>query len=481
MEPDEHRRVSVQSLTERFRQTGTDELAESALENAMSGKRSYCDGMSRRNMLQLGLGASAAGAMGLSRALAAESGAADSRVDGAKDDVSLIILFLQGGLSTIDTLDMKPNAPAEFRGEFNPIDTVVSGMQVCEHLPGVAKVADRFSLLRNFTHNDTGHGPADHYMLTGYFPRAGFNGSLNPNNHYPSHGSVISKKLGPRGSVPPYVCLPKMHRSGGSAYLGASHAPFEVEADPNAPDFAVPDLTPPLAINANRFDARRELMDSVDRFKAKAEVAANSGTRALTTFQKKAFDLISSPATRIAFEIHSESETTRDEYGRNSLGQSCLMARRLVEAGVRCVTIDHTNWDTHYNNFEVLKNDLLPHLDTGLPMLLRDLEQRGMLDTTMVVVMGEFGRTPRVNKYAGRDHWGPSNTILLAGGGIQGGRVIGATNSRGERPETDPVGPEDLSATIFHRLGINGDDEFHTPEGRPVKIVNDGRVLRELL
>jgi uncharacterized protein (DUF1501 family) len=145
------------------------------------------------------------------------------------------------------------------------------------------------------------------------------------------------------------------------------------------------------------------------------------------------------------------------------------------------VTIDHTNWDTHYNNFDVLKNDLLPHLDAGLPMLLRDLEQRGMLDTTMVCVMGEFGRTPRVNKYAGRDHWGPSNTILLAGGGIKGGRVIGATNARGERPESDPVGPEELSATIFHRLGINGDDEFHTPEGRPVKIVNDGRVLTELL
>jgi hypothetical protein len=447
----------------------------------MSKKRSYCDGMSRRNMLQLGLGASAAGAMGLSPALAAREGAGTSGVNSERDDVSLIVLFLQGGLSTIDTLDLKPDAPAEFRGEFDPIDTVVPGLQVCEHLPGLAQVADRFSLLRNFTHHNSGHGAADHYMLTGYFPRAGFNGSLKPNNHNPAHGSVISKKLGPRGSIPPYVCLPKMHRSGGAAYLGASHAPFEVEADPNAPDFAVPDLTPPLAINANRFDARRELMKTVDRFKEQAEITANSGTRALTTFQKKAFNLISSPATRIAFDIHSEAESVRDEYGRNSLGQSCLMARRLVEAGVRCVTIDHTNWDTHYNNFDVLKNDLLPHLDTGLPMLLHDLEQRGMLDTTMVCVMGEFGRTPRVNKYAGRDHWGPSNTILLSGGGIKGGRVIGATNARGERPETDPVGPEDLSATIFSQLGINGDDEFHTPEGRPVKIVNGGRVLRELL
>ena len=281
----------------------------------MSKRRSYCDGMSRRNMLQIGLGASAAGALGLSPALAADPRSVKSGVDTARDDMSLIILFLQGGLSTIDTLDLKPNAPAEFRGEFDPIDTVVPGLQVCEHLPGVAQVADRFSLLRNFTHHDSGHGAADHFMLTGYFPRAGFNASLKPNNHNPSHGSVISKKLGPRGSVPPYVCLPKMHRSGGAAYLGAAHAPFEVEADPNAPDFAVPDLTPPLAISANRFDARRELMKTVDRFKETAEVAANSGTRALTTFQKKAFDLISSPATRIAFDIHSESESARDEYG----------------------------------------------------------------------------------------------------------------------------------------------------------------------
>ena len=293
MEPDEHGRIPVQPLTGFSDKVIPYELARSALENAMSKHRSYCDGVSRRNLLQVGMGASAAGALGLSSALSADPGTAETGDDVARGDVSLIILFLQGGLSTIDTLDLKPNAPVEFRGEFDPIDTVVPGMQVCEHLPGVAKVADRFSLLRNFTHHDSGHGPADHFMLTGYTPRAGFNGSLKPNNHYPSHGSVISKKLGPQGSVPPYVCLPKMHRSAGAAYLGVSHAPFEVEADPNAPDFAVPDLTPPLGISANRFDARRELMKTVDRYKEKAEVSANSGTRALTTFQKKAFDLIS--------------------------------------------------------------------------------------------------------------------------------------------------------------------------------------------
>lgn len=446
----------------------------------MKTQRPYCDGMNRRDMLRVGLAGSSACSVGLPQLLAAEA-ARKHGIDPVKDDVSLLILFLQGGLSTIDTLDMKPNAPAEFRGDFNPIDSVVPGLQVCEHTPELAQVADRFSLLRNFTHHNSGHGPADHYMLTGYFPRAGFNGSLKPNNHYPAHGSIIAKKLGPRGSVPPYVCLPKMHRSCGPAYLGSTSAPFVVEADPNAPDFKVPDLVPPLAVNTDRLDARRQILKTVDRFQKSAEVAANAGTRALTTFQQKAFDLIASPATKIAFDLGAESDDVRDAYGRHSLGQSCLMARRLIEAGVRCVTIDHTNWDTHYNNFEVLKNDLLPHLDTGLPMLLRDLDDRGMLDTTLVCVMGEFGRTPRVNSRAGRDHWGPSNTILLAGGGLQHGRVIGATNSRGERPASDPVGPEELAATMYHCLGINGEDEFFTPEGRPVKIVNDGRVLTELL
>ena len=445
----------------------------------MQQNRSFCDGLSRRNALRIGVASGLGGVIGLPHLLAGE--AANGRSAGAKDDVSVIVLFLQGGLSTIDTLDLKPNAPAEFRGEFDPIDTVVPGLQVCEHIPGIAKVANKFSLVRNFTHHDSGHGPADHYMLTGYTPRAGFDGGLKPNNHYPSHGSIIAKQLGPRGSVPPYVCLPKMHNSGGAAYLGASSAPFVVDADPNAPDFKVPDLLPPLTVNARRLDDRRQLMQSVDRFSKGTEVAANSGAKQLSTFQGKAFDLVTSPAAKLAFDISAESDKVRDAYGRHSLGQSCLMARRLIEAGVRCVTIDHTNWDTHYNNFDVLEKDLLPHLDAGLPMLLTDLEERGMLETTLLVVMGEFGRTPRVNQYAGRDHWGPSNTILLAGGGIKPGQVIGATNARGERPASDPVGPEDLAATMYACLGINGDGEFYTPEGRPIKIVNNGKPIKGLL
>ena len=439
----------------------------------------FCDNIPRRDMLRVGVAGSLAGTLMLPDLL--EAKARGPRPAGHKKDVSLIILFLQGGLSTIDTLDLKPDAPAEFRGEFTGINTNVRGIQVCEHLPRVAKVADKFSLLRNFTHTNSGHGPADHWMLTGYAPRPGFNANLKPNNQRPSHGSVVAWKLGPKASVPPYVCLPKMHRSCGAATLGSKYEPFVVNADPNSPRFSVPDLAPPMEIDTARLSDRRSLLRIVDKYQRSADVKANKSAKALSTFQQKAFSLMTSAETKSAFDISQESEKLRDAYGRHSLGQSCLMARRLVEAGVRCVTIDHTNWDTHYNNFKVLKNDLLPHLDSGLSTLLRDLSNRKMLDDTLVVVMGEFGRTPRVNKQAGRDHWGPSNTILLAGGGIQGGRAIGATNARGERPAANPVGPADLAATMHHCLGINPDEEYKTAEGRPLKIVDGGKVIRELL
>ena len=225
----------------------------------------------------------------------------------------------------------------------------------------------------------------------------------------------------------------------GSAYLGSTAAPFIVNADPNAPNFSVPDLAPPMEVPAARLDSRRDLLNEVNRFARSAEKEANRQAAALNEFQQKAFDLMTSPATRRAFDISEEPDALREAYGRHSLGQSCLMSRRLVEAGVRCVLIDHTNWDTHYNNFDVLKNDLLPHLDSAMPTLLTDLNDRGMLDSTLVLVTGEFGRTPRVNKDAGRDHWGPSCAIAMAGGGIHGGRVVGASNERAERPATQAL------------------------------------------
>ena len=438
----------------------------------------FCDGINRRDLLRVG---TAAFGLSLESVLRRQAVAAEKGSENRSDEVSLIVLFLKGGLSTIDTLDMKPQAPIEFRGEFDPIATNVPGIKVCEHLPRLSREADKFALLRSFTHTDSNHGPADHWMLTGYAPRAGFNPSLKPNNQFPSLGSIVAKSLGPRGSVPPYVCLPRMHSSAGPAYLGPTAAPFVVEADPSAPDFSVPDLLPPLTVDAGRLGSRRDLLQTVDRFARSQEAQANASANMTRTFREKAFSLMASPQTKAAFDIGLESDKLRDEYGRHSLGQSLLMSRRLIEAGVRCVTIDHTNWDTHYDNFNVLKNDLLPHLDSGLTTLLRDLHDRSLNQKTLVVVMGEFGRTPRVNKDAGRDHWGPSNCILLSGGGVRGGLVLGETNARGEKPVGETTGPADLAATICHCLGINPDDEFHTPEGRPVKITNGGKVIRGLL
>lgn len=443
----------------------------------MHPKKNYCDRIRRRDMLRIG-GASAFGCgVALPQLLQNQAIAASQ----SKNDVSLIIVFLQGGISTIDTWDMKPEAPTEFRGEFNPVNTNVSGIQLCEHLPRVAQQMDKFSLVRSFGHRDSGHGPADHYMLTGYLPGAGFNGGLSPNNQRPAHGAIIARQLGPQGSVPPYVCLPKAQNSAGSSYLGSTFSPFVVEADPNSPSFTVPDLVPPLEISASRLEARQSLISTVDRFQRAAETRANAKAYAMSIYQQKAFDLMTSPETKAAFDIRAEPIKLRDEYGRNSLGQSCLMARRLVEAGVRTVLIDHTNWDTHYDNFNVLRKDLLPHLDGAMSTLFRDLADRGLLQKTFVLVTGEFGRTPRINKDAGRDHWGPSTAIALGGGGIQGGRVIGASDERAEKPATTPYGPEDLAATIYYALGIDPKTEYRTAEGRPMPIVpGNGAVIKGL-
>ncbi len=438
----------------------------------------FCDGRTRRDFLRLGTAGLFGLGVTLPGLLATQAHASAFR---RRRDVSLIFVFLHGGLSTIDAWDLKPDAPAEFRGEFRPADTCVNGIRISEHLPLSARQMDKFSLIRSFRHHNSDHGPADHYILTGYFPQAGFNPTVMPNDQRPAHGSVIARKLGPRGGVPPYVCLPRLHPSGGPAYLGSSAAPFVIDADPSAPDFAVPDLVPPPALAADRLEARRELLRELDRYQRAAETEANRHARAVRDYQREAYNLMTSPAARRAFDLQAEAARLRDEYGRNSLGQSCLMARRLVEAGVRCVTIDHSNWDTHDNNFATLRRDLLPALDAAMAALFRDLADRGLLDSTLVIVTGEFGRTPRINNNAGRDHWGPAFTVALGGGGIRGGRVVGATDARAERPTGNPHGPEDLAATLYHLVGIDVREEFHTPEGRPVQIVNGGRVVEELL
>jgi uncharacterized protein (DUF1501 family) len=442
----------------------------------MTQRGNSCDALPRRDVLRLGVAGLLGSQFALPELLRAEI--AGGRPASAR---SLIFVFLQGGLSTIDTFDLKPDAPAEFRGEFKSIASNVAGIQVGEHLPRTALQMDKFSLIRSFNHRNSDHGPADHYMLTGYFPTAGFNPTLSPNNQRPAHGAIIARKLGARGSVPAYVCLPRMPNCGGSAYLGPAAAPFTIEADPSSPNFSVPDILPPLAIDAGRLDARQKLLAHVDRYQRTAETKANATAQTVEVFRGKAFELMTSPEAKRAFDIAAEPAALRDRYGRNTLGQSCLMARRMVEAGVRCVTIEHANWDTHDGNFAALKNQLLPQLDGALSTLFADLADRGLLDSTLVVVSGEFGRTPRINNNAGRDHWGPCFTVALGGGGIRGGRAVGRSDARAEKPADNPYGPEDLAATIHHLLGINPDDEFHTPDGRPMKIVNGGRLIRELV
>jgi uncharacterized protein (DUF1501 family) len=434
----------------------------------------YCDGLERRDFLRIGTGS----LFGLSLASLLQG---QAEAAGTSKDVSLLFVFLHGGLSTIDTWDPKPDAPAEFRGDFRPIATNVSGIRIGEHTPRIARQMDKLALVRSFRHHDSSHGAADHYMFTGYYPQAGFNPELRPNNQRPALGAIIARKLGPRGAAPAYVCLPKLHPSAGPAYLGAAAAPFVIDSDPNAPDFAVPDLAPPVSLAADRLDDRRGLLEHIDRFQRAAEVQANTSARTVGVFRQKAFELMTSPAAKRAFDLRAEPESVRDAYGRTSPGQSCLMARRLVEAGVRCVTVDHSNWDTHSDNFNTLKRSLLPALDAALATLLHDLAERGLLERTLVLVTGEFGRTPRINNNAGRDHWGPAFTVALAGGGIRGGRVVGSSDARAEKPATDPYGPEDLAATVFHQLGIDPAEEFYTPEGRPVKIANDGRLIEALL
>jgi hypothetical protein len=400
--------------------------------------------------------------------------------------ISCILIWLQGGSSTMDMWDLKPGAPAEFRGPFNEISTNVPGTRIGEHLPKCARHIDKLALVRSFTHTDAGHGPADHWMMTGYKPGPGFmdaDGMVN--NQRPAYGAVVAKELGPQGALPAYVTVPSLPKSGGAAYLGPSAAPFVIASDPSAPDFSVRDLQLAHSVDANRLENRRSLIRSLDRFQndtdAKAAVESNSRASATSTYYRKAFELVTSPQAKEAFDIAKENAKLRDEYGRNSLGQSCLMARRLVEAGVRFVTVEHGNWDTHTKNFESLATNLLPTLDGALATLLRDLSDRGLLESTLVIATGEFARTPRINGNAGRDHWPNAMTIPIAGGGVKGGIVYGASDARAEKPATDPVGPADLAATIYHLMGIDYSKTYYGPLGRPLPILDYGKPIDGIL
>jgi hypothetical protein len=437
---------------------------------------SFCDGITRRRLLHIGA-SGLIGGLSLPRLLDLQARAATPQPAQAQ---ACIFLFLEGGPSHIDMWDLKPDAPAEIRGPFRPIKTSVTGTFVSEHLPRCAKVAHKFTILRSHSHNDNGHNTGYHYVLTGY--RADFpDGTTRaPNNHlYPSAGSIIARELGPRSPVPVYINVPDMMAGGGPGFYGSKYAPFVIESNPSQPDFEVRDLRAVEGIGADREERRRRTLAAVERLRG--DGPGNGRPETMATYYEKAHDLVTSPAARKAFDLASEPASVREAYGYTSLGQCALLARRLVEAGCRFVGVDHSGWDHHFTIFPSLQKDMLPHVDRAFSALVCDLEQRGLLASTFVVLMGEMGRTPRVNNAAGRDHWSMAQSIVFAGGGVKPGQVLGATDRQAAYPVSDPIGVPDLLRTLFHQMGIDTTKIYYTPQGRPVPIVDGGRIIPDLV
>ncbi|WP_422930800.1 DUF1501 domain-containing protein [Singulisphaera sp. PoT] len=434
-----------------------------------------CPGPSRRSILRAGLFGSLCLAFDdILRLRALASGASKPVSTSA---TNCILVWLAGGPSHIDTFDPKPDASVDVRGEFKPISTSVPGLSISEVLPSLARVMDRVSLIRSVTSPEADHDRAAHHMLTGYRP--------TPAQVFPSYGSVVSKtREDRRGSLPPYVAIPDAPLFSSSGYLTPAYDPFMVSGDPNTPGFRVNNLTPPDSVTLDRLRRRRDMVRTLDGFARDISPTPLTGSR--DQFADQAYDLLTSSAAQAAFKISDERSDVRDRFGRTPLGQSCLLARRLVEAGVSFVTINDRGmgalgWDTHQQNFGTIKNTLAPPLDQGISALILDLEERGLLDSTLVVVMGEFGRTPKINGNAGRDHHGRANSAILAGGGISQGRVVGRTDSKGDSPSDRPVTPSDLAATLYQTLGIDPNLQFETPDGRPLRLVENGKAIHELL
>ncbi len=447
-----------------------------------------CDRITRRRLLEVG-GLSVAGLTlpGLLKAEASSPSTARAK--------QCIILFLNGGPSHLDMWDMKPDAPAEIRGEFKPVSTPVAGIQMSEMLPRVAKLSPHYALLRSCHHRvSNAHAAAVYVALTGD-DRGDTTVAIGQNqNDFPSIGSVVSRMYPVRHSMVPYVSLPYRTKEGAGGppqpgfyggWMGQQYDPLFIEKDPNAPDFAIPEVTLKQGFSSHRVTVRRQMLAAVNSRLDEMNRAGN--LQALDAFQQRALGLIASPETRKAFDIAQEPGKTRESYGRNIYGQSTLLARRLIEAGCRVVTMSwapdaNATWDTHGSNFKSLRERLLPQLDSALASLLEDLRDRGMLEETLVVCMGEFGRTPKVNAGAGRDHYPGCYGMLLAGGGVKGGRVVGASDRFGAEPAETPLTPQDVIATIYTLLGISPEQEFADRFDRPLKILNGvGRFIHELV
>jgi hypothetical protein len=464
------------------------------------GTTTCCDGLTRRDILRIG----ALGAAGLTlpQLLRAQPHYGPQRFGQAK---RCILLFMSGGPPQQDTFDLKPEASGDARGEFRPIRTNVPGIEICEHLPMLARIADKFSIVRSVTHDSNIHTVGAHYMLTGNGLSRPAPGEINASpTDFPSFGAVVSKLRRNDPKLPTFVAMPQKNTNTdgtvwpglGGGFLGPAYDPLLVTAEyekyksdiasyENRP-FRTPSLSLPKGVDTNRLSNRRRLLDALEREVRAADRDAASGL--MDQYRAKALDMVTNPATQRAFNLGLEPAAVRERYGRHLFGECCLLARRLSEAGVPLVTVywhpDGTtvapSWDTHEKNYENLKGHLLPPLDRGMSALIEDLSQRGLLNETLVVWMGEFGRTPKINGVGGRDHWGALQSIVMAGGGIQGGRVWGRSDKTAAYPEEDPVSPGDVGATLYHLMGISPHAEVVDTSGRPHPLVR-GEVIRGLL
>ncbi|HEV3118378.1 MAG TPA: DUF1501 domain-containing protein [Gemmataceae bacterium] len=432
--------------------------------------RTDCERFHRRDFLKVG----AAGLLGLSLVDALRQEARPAPSTRGPRATGVILIWLGGGPATIDMWDLKPLAPEIIRGDFKPIATKVPGLSICEHLPKTAAIMHRCALVRSLQHGITAHGPGTLYMATGHPPAAAL--------EYPSLGSLAARVLPPPAGVPPYLLFSQVRGSGftgGAGFLGPAYNPFEVEASTERVKLRVEGISLPDGFTLDQLAARKKLRDRFDaRFKALDEADLPAS---LDRFQQQALDILRSDKTRRAFDLAKETDARRESYGRTPFGQSVLTARRLIEAGARFVTVGLGGWDTHAANFRTLQNQLLPQLDRALSALIGDLDTRGLLETTIVFCAGEFGRTPRVNNAAGRDHWARSMAVFLAGGSLRPGTVYGSTDAHGMAPVGDPCSPADVAATIFHVLGIEPDHIVHTTSGRPMSIFREGKLLEALL
>lgn len=433
------------------------------------GKRSAirCDGVSRRDFLRLG----ALGGLSLTlpNLLRMQAQAEGKRKARAK---SVLLVYLGGGLSHHDSFDPKPEAPPEIRSKYNTIDTCVPGLRVTEMLPCIAKSMNRLTLVRSGAHNNDHHETATNWVLCGRFGSAF--------GDYPAMGAVVAHELGYAGKLPPYVAIPRnpsfTWELGKSAFLGGRYESFKT-GDPNATDFKVQDVSPFETLTAERAERRQTLLQAVDGLAKQVEGNDQIGT--YDEFHRRAAEMILSREARGAFAIEREPDRLRDHYGRNTFGQSCLLARRLIEGGVRFITVNYGGWDHHSKIWDGL-GKRLPEFDRGFSTLLEDMHERGLLADTLVLAFGEFGRSPKINKEVGRDHWGQAASLLFAGAGVRGGQIIGQTDKQGAYVTRRPIAPADVACTVFEALGVDPRRSLVAPDGRPIEILDKGETVKEL-